>query len=103
MEGREASDRLPVRTENISAYVKQYEAQHPVRRSEVPGDPSKRWFQKDPVTECVDRCKYALFETAMKEAGMKNSSEKMTERQRVIHARYAALQSLCHQECLADP
>ena len=85
--------------EDIREYVKRYEEAHPVRESAVPTDPSKRWFRKDALTECVDKCKYALFETAMREARMARPTEPMTAAQRLGHARYAALVPMCVTEC----
>jgi hypothetical protein len=94
---------LPVKLENVREYVKKYEAEHPKRKAEIPSDPNSRWFKKDPETECIDQCKYALFTTAMREAKMTSPSEPMSESQKLIHARYAALQSMCTEECRSSP
>jgi hypothetical protein len=77
----------PVKTLNIKEYIKEYEARHPPIRTEVPIDPSTRWFKKDPMTECVDACRYELFTTARKEGGLQE--------------RYALLQSDCIPACKA--
>ncbi len=75
---------LPVRTLDIKQYVREYESAHPNPKSEIPQDPKSRWFKKDPMTECVDACRYELFKTAEKEG---------------LHARYARLQPDCLEAC----
>ena len=99
MSASTSSDALPVRTENIKQYVKRYEELHPEPKKAVPVDPSSRWFRKDQRTECIDKCKHELFQAAMEESGMKSSSEIPTETQKIIHARYAAMQSQCSNAC----
>ena len=90
-------DALPVQTEDIKSYIRQYEKDHPNKK--VPENPSSRWFKRDSISECMDRCKYELFQEAMKESGMSSISEKPNESQRIIHSRYAALQSQCSKGC----
>jgi hypothetical protein len=47
----------------------------------------------------VERCKYSLFQVALNEAGMSSVSERLTHRQRIIHARFAAMQPQCVDAC----
>jgi hypothetical protein len=80
---------------NVREYVQDYEARHPkpVSSGNVPEDPSKRWFKKDALTECIDSCRYELFKAAQ-------TDEAVTEtHRRSLHARYAALQSDCSDAC----
>ena len=84
-------------TLDIRKYVEEYERNHPQRRREVPSAPRPSWWRKDPVNECVERCKYELYATAAAEAG--SPDESLTPIQRVIHARYASLQDRCSQAC----
>lgn len=86
---------LPVKTIDIKTYVKEHEAAHPPRKEgSLPRDPSSRWFKKDPITECIESCRYELFKTAESES--QNSGEEV---RRTIHARYAALQTDCIDAC----
>ena len=75
---------LPVRKLNIKEYVREYEQAHPQRKPDIPVDPKSRWFKKDPLTECVEACRFELFKTAEKEG---------------LHARYALLQPDCLEAC----
>ena len=106
------NDALPVQLEDVNAYVKRYEAEHSLaKENSIPLDPSSRgWFvgmrrKQDPLTECVERCKYELFKTALFESGLTESYSKNTqlnEAQRMVHSRYALLQSECSKACLLD-
>jgi len=89
---------------DIHEYIKQYEKVHPPRKEyDVPTDPSKKWWfmkSSDSKTDCIDRCKYNLYRTALSESKVDPSIDKqLTYEQRVIHARYAALQSECEEVC----
>jgi len=87
---------------NIKEYVEQYERSHPPRPSRIPTDPSKKWWfskSNDRVEECIERCQYSLFQTALEESGMTTVSEPLTQDQRIIHARFSALQPKCVDLC----
>jgi len=89
---------------NIHEYIKEYERLQPPRKAyNVPTDPSKKWWfsrSSNPETECVERCKYNLYQTALSESRYDQvTSKDLTHEQRVIHARYAALQSECLDAC----
>lgn len=88
---------LPVKLENVEEYVKRHEAQM-VKGRNVPSDPSRRWFKKDLLTECVDRCRFELFSTAMEESG--GGAFLNAPTQRLVHSRYASLQSDCDKACI---
>jgi hypothetical protein len=68
----------------------------------LPRDPKKKWwFEKgDTVSECVEKCQYNLLQTALQEAGMQSASEPLSNDQRIIHARFAALQPQCMDACM---
>ena len=90
---------LPVKLENVADYVYRCEIENSQRdKKQVPSDPSRRWFKKDAVSECVDKCKYELYRTAMEEAGMTRDGA-MNDAQRTVHIRYALLQSECTNVC----
>ena len=76
---------LPVRTLDMKQYVREHESAHPNPKSEIPQDPKSRWFKKDPMTECVDACRYELFKTAEKEGlqpdCLEACKERMTQQQ----------------------
>ena len=82
---------------DVKEYVKQYEREHPAASANaIPQDPSKRWFG---IAGCEDKCKFALFEEALSQAEMRSPAEPMSDTQRLIHARYASLQSRCTFAC----
>lgn len=76
---------LPVNTIDVKEYVKQYEAAHKHPKSDTPTDPSSRWFKKDPLTECIDACRFELYKTAKEDGGLQE--------------RYALLQPDCVDAC----
>ena len=92
---------------DIHEYIKEYEKKHPLRKEyDVPTDPSRKWWfmrSSDPVTDCIDRCKFRLYQTALSESGVGlDANKELTYEQRIIHARYANLQSECTEMCKSD-
>ena len=88
-------------TLDINKYVQEYERNHPPRPSHIPEDPNRKWWFKrdDELTQCVERCNYSLLQVALNEAGMSSVSEPINDLQRIIHARFAAMQPECVNAC----
>ena len=107
------NDALPVKLEDVNAYVKRYEAEHSLGQGKggIPSDPSSGgWFgmsrKQDPFTDCVERCKYELYKTALSESGLTtesyNKNIPLNEAQRIVQSRYALLQSECSEACFLN-
>jgi hypothetical protein len=98
-------------TINIDQYLEEYEAVHPplVRgKHDPPQDPSKKGFLHflksssiDPIMDCVEKCKFNLYQTALVESG--EVSGQMTDIQRIVHVRFANLQNQCMDACKSSP
>jgi hypothetical protein len=75
---------LPVRILDVREYIKDAQAKSLSSERQIPVNPDTRWFRRDSITKCVDRCRFELYKTAEKEG---------------LHARYAMLQPDCFEAC----
>ena len=93
---------------DIHEYIKQYEDVNPPRKEgNVPTDPSKKWWfmkSSDKIDECIQRCRFKLYQTALTESGIDSGAgTELTHEQRVIHLRYASMQNSCNDLCKSSP
>lgn len=93
---------------DIHDYIKLYEDVNPPRKEgNVPKDPSKKWcFMKssDVDEECIERCRFKLYQTALAESGTHpGPGTELTHEDRVIHLRYASMQNSCNDLCKSSP